>query len=398
MLCSEAREQFIGLNNKTFLDAACVSLIPEIAKKEIYKFLEHASLCPFRDASEHHIALDRWRLETLDYIALLFGVTKNRIALIENTTNGLNIAANSIDFKHGDEVVIADTEFLQVAIPFVKKQEQNIIKINKIITPKNNIINLDLIKNYINKNTKALCISSVQWCTGARLDLLEVGAFCRDNNIWLIVDGIQEAGALSVNLSEIYCDFYIAGGHKWLNAPYGCGFMIMSDKALRLRPQSFGYLALKEPEGGWGSYFRDPNASPFGPFNFLPEAKSFESGGTTNYPGAIGLGASLRLVNLITIKNIENHITKLTSLLHEELKRKNYIIISPENSSYRSAITVFRGSPHPEDNLVILNKLLDHNILLSMRYSSGRGGLRVSTHYFNNEDDVMKLCDALPLR
>jgi cysteine desulfurase/selenocysteine lyase len=94
----EARKLFPGLNNKVFLDAACVSLIPITAKKEIHKFLDMALECPSRDASLHHIEMDIWRRNICVEAAKLFNVHIDRVALIESTTQGLNIAVNSIPY------------------------------------------------------------------------------------------------------------------------------------------------------------------------------------------------------------------------------------------------------------------------------------------------------------
>jgi selenocysteine lyase/cysteine desulfurase len=395
MLCNDARALFPGLKNKIFLDAACVSLVPSTASQAISKFLDMASSCPFRDASEHHIAMDAWRAQTLEYAATLFNIAKSQIALVESTTHGLNIAVNAINFKADDEVIIANTEFLQVAIPFVKKQDQNLLKIVPLIIPKNNHINIDIIKPIITSKTKAICISAVQWSTGSRVCLQDIGDYCRKHNIWLIVDGVQEAGALNVDLSKIYCDFYVAGGHKWLNSPYGCGLMIMSSRALELQPNSFGYLALSEPKKGWAEFFRDPEQSPLCAYDFAPVAKSFEIAGTSNYPGAIGLGEAIKILSLVGIKNIQEQVLNLSGFLQEELLRRDFNLISPQNNLLRSGITVFRISEDPVRNLNIVNKLLDQDILISMRYSSGIGGIRVSTHYFNNNKDIQILLDAL---
>lgn len=391
----QARQLFKGVFNKTFLDSACVSLIPVSAQKEICKFLEMALECPSRDASEHHIAMDRWRQSTVAEAGQLFNVPLKRVALIESTTHGLNIAASAIDFSPGDEILIADTEFLQVAIPFARLQELGRLKIVPMITPENMVLDLKAISEAVTDKTKAICVTSVQWCTGYRLPMQELGEFCRQRGIWLIVDGVHEAGALHVDLSERYCDFYISGGHKWLNAPYGCGLMIMSERALDLQPPGHGYLALSEPPGGWGAYFRDPKQTPYRNYSFEKSAKTFEIGGTSNYPGAIGLGESIKLVNQLGSMEVQKRVVELAGQLQRELKAMGYKVITPGSKDCLSGITVFQISPHLEDNEQLLHQLLDRKILVSMRYTSGKGGIRVSTHYFNNESDLQVLCDAL---
>lgn len=149
------------------------------------------------------------RLEALDEAAKLLQVNVNNLALIESTTFGLNTAANALNLKHGDNVLIADSEFLQVSIPWIKTTKIG-IEIKPVYT-QDGKLTINEFEKRIDKNTKAICVSSVQWCTGYRIDLEALGKLCQQNNIWLIVDGIHELGAMEVNLQKHYVDFYIAG-------------------------------------------------------------------------------------------------------------------------------------------------------------------------------------------
>ena len=393
MQIDSIRKLFPGLQKRTFLDSACVSLAPLTAKTQVEKFLGMAVECQERDASFHHIAMDSWRNETVIEAAKLFRVPTSRIALVESTTHGLNIAANTIAFAPGDEVIMVDTEFLQVAIPFAKKEEQGLLRI--IPLPTNEAFSLASLKTLIGPKTKALVLSSVQWCSGERMPIMEIGEICRDRGIWLVVDGVHEAGAMHVDLSLRHDDFYVAGGHKWLNSPFGCGVMIMSERALGLRPSSFGYLALDAPQDGWGAYFQSPSQSPFRKYDFPPVAKSFEIAGTSNYPGAIALGEAMKIVNDLGPKVVEERILDLQAFLRDELLSLGANLISPRERNKCSGITVFQISEKVEKNLNLLEQILDNDILISVRYTNNKGGLRVSTHYFNNEQDINNLISCL---
>lgn len=391
---AEIRKEFPGLKDKVFLDAACVSLIPIDSKNAINDFAELALYCRAEDASAHHIQMDEMRLEAIREAAYLLNVDQKNICLVESTTHGLNIAANTIPLEKGDNILIADTEFLQVAIPWMQKQKKIDITI-KEIKSQNGVLTEKDFEKHIDKKTKVICLSSVQWCTGYRINLDKLGDLCKKNNIWLVVDGIQEMGALEVDLQKNYVDFYIAGGHKWLNSPFGCGVMYVSDRVLtELTPDSYGYLAIEQPENGWGTYFRTPSITPFSHFNFLKTAKQFEIAGTSNYPGAIALGKSLSLINRIGIKKIESQIRNLTSFLHSELNKLKVNKITPEDHESRSGITVFSYFDDPQKDLMLLKKLLEMKIYVSLRYTSNLGGLRISTHFYNNEEDILKLISA----
>jgi selenocysteine lyase/cysteine desulfurase len=247
------------------------------------------------------------------------------------------------------------------------------------------------------ERTRVVCVSSVQWCSGNRIDLKALGEICRSRGIYLVVDAIQHLGACPLDVRETPADFLMAGGHKWLNAPFGCGILYVSpDRIRELDPDSWGYLALEDPEGGWGEYFRRPEISPYSQWHFKQTATKFEIAGTSNYPGAVGLGASLAQINELGIENIHRHILELGLHLRSGLERLGARVISPgEPQECRSGLTIFNVYDSPEEDRALLEALLDRGIYLAQRYTSGVGGLRASTHFYNNEEDVERLLDAI---
>jgi selenocysteine lyase/cysteine desulfurase len=396
MTPEEARRSFPGLANKVFLDAAAISLTPVQARRAIKDFLDLAVDADAEDASQLHIAMDLLRQGPIIEASRLLNVPAENLALIESTSHGLNIAAEALPLRPGDNVLVADTEFLQVAIPWATKRASHGVTIKPVSSRDEGVLTPDVFEAAVDKRTRAVCVSSVQWCSGYRIDIGAIGQMCRDRGIWLIVDAIQEMGALEMDLSALQADFVIAGGHKWLNAPFGCGIMFVGDRALaELQPATFGYLALEPPSQGWGEYFRTPEISPYRDFDFPASAKRFEVAGTSNYPGQAGLGASLALLNEIGIANAEGHIQSLTALLQEELAGLGAHLVSKPEAEHRSGITTFRMGQDPADDRRVLNRLLAERFLISIRYTSGVGGLRVSTHYYNTEDDVLRFCEAL---
>lgn len=396
MNLKEARDSFPGLADKVFLDAGCVSLAPRQAQEGINSFMDMAVHCYEADASLHHIAMDQLRQEPIDEAAKLLNANPAHIALIESTTHGLNIAANAIPFNAGDNILIASTEFLQVAIPWAKKKETVGLEIKPVQSGPNGSFTLADFEATIDDHTKAICVSSVQWCSGYRLDMTALGDLCRQRGIWLVVDAIHEVGAMQVDVQQQYSDFFIAGGHKWLNAPYGCGLMHLSERVLsELQPNSYGYLTLSEPEGGWGEYFRTPSITPYRPYEFPATAKTFEIGGTANYPGAVGLGKSLKLINQVGPQVVEDQIRHLTDFLWAELEKTNARIITHPAPKARSGITVFNYLDTPAQDLALVEKILEHKVYISIRYTANIGGIRISTHFFNNEDDILKLIETL---
>lgn len=389
------RNHFPGLQGNAFLDAACVSLAPSDAQHAIAAFLDMSLACKVRDASAHHIAMDRLRAHAVSHAATLLNSSPNHVALVESTSFGLNTAAQAIRPEPGSNVLVADTEFMQVAIAWRASASLRNVEIRPVKSHQG-VITPEDFEQAMDSHTKAVCVSSVQWCTGVRVDMKRLGELCKAKDIWLVADIIQELGAMKVDMQERYADFVIAGGHKWLNAPFGCGVMALSSKALeRLTPPAYGYLSMEEPEGGWGQYFRTPSISPYTDFCFVREARAFEIGGTANYPGAVGLSASLALINALGADQAEAIVRRVTAYLRSELIQLGATIITPEDPALQSGITVFQWFGDPARDQALVERLLDERVLVSMRFTSGIGGIRVSVHFFNHEEDIDRLISAL---
>jgi len=397
-----ARQHFPGTFGKVFLDAACCSLAPRPAVEAVEKFLDLAMVCPLDSSTHHHIFMDEMRAAARPAVARLIHAHEDEIALVESTTHGLALAANAIPLEPGDRVLMPDLEFMQVAIPWLqKKRLQNKnggIEIDLIPNRKGEIL-IDDIAARITPRTRVVTVSTVQWSHGYRLDLAALSHLCRERNIWLVADAIQQIGAIPFDVRETPVDFLACGGHKWLNAPFGCGFLYISRDALpRLNPPLAGYLSVETPPGGWGEYFQTPNILPTGKpsagnsstsdsqtagFHYTPQARRYEHGSTANYPGA----ASIKLIEELGQTNIADHIYKLTDRLIAGLDALNIEVVTPRARENRSGIITFSVGT-AEDNVRLMNQLLEAKILVSVRYTANVGGIRTSCHLYNNDEDI----------
>lgn len=381
------RSQFPALREKTFLDSACVSLAPVAAVEAIGQFLDLAVHCPARSATLHHIAMDEMRSRARTEVARLLHADEAEIALVESTSHGLNIVAEALPLERGDRVILGDLEFLEIGVPWCQKRELMGLELD-VVPNRNGKILVEDIAARITRRTRAVVMSSVQWSNGFRINLNALSGLCRQRGIWLVVDAVQQLGAFPIDVQKTPVDFIACGGHKWLNAPFGAGLLYISN-AVRpvLRPPLAGYLSLETPDGGWGNYFQTPDITPVRDYQFVNAARRFEVGGTSNYPGGIGLAASVHMINELKPDNIATHILQLTDSLLSGLEKQNVEIVTPVEPQFRSGIVTFSLGSR-EKNVALMEYLLDRKILVSVRYTSGVGGLRVSSHFFNTMADI----------
>ena len=388
-----ARQHFPGLFDKVFLDAACVSLAPRPAVEAIEKFLDLAMVCPLDSSTHHHIFMDEMRAAARPAAARLINAHPDEIALVESTTHGLTLAAASIPLERGDRVLISDLEFLEVALPWVQRKKDG-IEI-EVVPNQNGEARVEDFAARITPRTRVIAISTVQWNNGYRADLEALSKLCREHGIRLVVDAIQQLGAVPLDVRRIPVDILACGGHKWLNAPFGCGFLYVRRAAFsQLQPPLAGYLSIQDPPGGWGEYFQTPNITPLGDYQLVNTARRFETGGIANYPGAVGLAASLNLIDKLGQHEIAEHIVALTDQLLTGLDSLPVKVVTPRAPENRSGIITFSAGS-AEENVRLVRRLEKNKILVSVRYTSNVGGVRVSCHFYNSAEDIAALLAAL---
>jgi len=389
--------EFPGTQDKAFLDAACVSIAPRLACEAVADFSEIALLCPAESSTQHHLKMDEMRQEAVVESARLLKTERENIALVESTTHGLNIVASCLPLPADSRVLVSEMEFLQVAIPWVLQKERG-VEVVSVPHSEGRVLPEDF-EPYITPETKLLVISSTQWNNGFRCNLRAFADLCRRHDMFLAVDAVQQLGAIRIEPEQEGVDFLAAGGHKWLNAPFGCGILYVSPRALtQMKPVYWGYLNLNEPEGGWGAYFSTPDiVSVRAPeaYQFTDTAKKLEIGGTSNYPGAIGLAASMRLANDLGMGRIERHVLELTDMLIEGLLEVGATLVTVPDRQYRSGIVSFRFYEDLESERELVARLCRERVFVSIRFTASVGGIRVSCHYYNTRDHLEALFEAL---
>jgi selenocysteine lyase/cysteine desulfurase len=392
------RDCFPGTRDHVFLDAASVGLMPMQAASALTRLASDLVCLPARNTAEHHIALDRTGHAARTEIAQLIGARPSDVALVESTTQGLEILVAAIPLRRGDKVLVGETEFLGLAVPWLPKRDADGITI-EVVPSRGGRLLVEDFAHAIDGRTRLILLSSVQWTSGFRVDLPAFSELARTRNVLLLVDAIQQLGAIRFDVSQTPVDFVVCGGHKWLNAPVGRGFLYIAPSALdKLLPPPRGYLNAVTPPEGWASYFATPTIPAVRDYTFMTGARAYAIGGTSSYPGNVVLGASVGLFNAIGPDAIQRHVFDLTELLMERLRCAGATIVTVPEREHRSGIVSFTLGDGAERDRELLLRLWDLRIVVSQRYTAGIGGLRASVHLFNNEEDVSRLAEAVAAR
>jgi Selenocysteine lyase len=297
--------------------------------------------------------------------------SKDRIALIGNTSDAINIVASGLPWQRGDRIILNDMEFPANVYPYYHLQEHGVIV--DIIKCPDGRITTEMIARSITPRTRVVALSAVQFLSGFRADLVSIGAMCRDQGIWFVVDGIQAVGAIQLDVQEMKIDGLAAGAQKWQMSVQGTGFLYVNEALQEaIHPQFVGWLGVQD---AWNFYnYGQPLAS---------TAKRYE-GGTVNHLGFCGMAKSLALLLDQGIPAIENHILALTRILTDGLRQiEGVMIYSPTNDSERAGIVTITLPAHV-NAATVFKKLLAKNIVISLR----EGKLRYSPHFYNTPGEI----------
>jgi selenocysteine lyase/cysteine desulfurase len=398
MLNVEAiRADFPGSTQQVYLNAAGVGLPPRSAVEAVQRVTALLGQGPAEMGYKaYYQAIGTPAGRAKEEAARLLHVTPQEIAFIDDTTMGLNIALAAIPFSAGDNLILCDLEYPQVAISAAHPQQRHNLEI-RVAHHRDGVVTVDDYAKLIDERTRVLLVSSVQWINGLRMDLAAFSQLAREHNCFLVVDAIQQLGAIPLALSQLQVDFLAAGAQKWLNAPFGTGLLYVRQAILdKVQPGlAHGLFAFAEPQGGWVRYLGDPSLTPFLTLPLASDARKFEIHGMPKTIGTAGLAESLNYVNKLDPQAVTKHILGLGDFLIEELQRRNIKVWTPKAHRLRSGIITCEPFPDAEQVHRLTQKLEQRRIYPTVRYCSGVGGLRVSIHYYTNRSDIEAFLAAM---
>ncbi len=379
-----------------YLDNACSGLVHPTILSRIGVFLENFKMDKFT-MQFSNVAQELYKNVPMARRAVseLVNADESEIALMESTSHGLATAVNAIDIEEGANVLVCDLEYMTATLCWRALQKKKNIEIREVST-KFGEVRVEDYKNYIDTKTRAILVSSVQEVNGFRADIKAFSQLAHDNDCYLIVDGVQEVGAMSVNLDDLDVDFYCSGGKKWLRSPFGTGFMYINKRLINnLDAIAYSYRNIKEPKIGRVAYLESPDRSPFDDLSIVETACKFENGGLPNYIGALSLYANIELILQNGVAKIEGEVLSLSKYLTQKLKELGLHLSSSENEQAMSGIVSFNMPGGQSEEKELVDYMFKHNIYTSIRYTSRIGGIRVSPHYYNTREEIDILIETI---
>jgi selenocysteine lyase/cysteine desulfurase len=370
-MTTSMRDEFPVTTRCVYFDHAGVAPVSRRVSDAVTAFIVDA-----RDFGRLHYPAWEARAETVRAgAARLLNATPAEVAFVASTSDGLSTIATAIDWRPGDSVVAVDGEFPANVYPWWALERLGVR--TRLAAPHDGRVTPDAIAALIDDTTRVVSVSAVDFATGQRRSLGAIGDVCRRRGVLFCVDAIQALGALRIDVERDGIDALAADGHKWLCAPEGCGVLYVSHRWLEhLVPQRVGWKSVVD-------------ASRYLPYHFhlKPDAQKFECG-SLNFLAIHALGAAIDLVFDAGVDAIERRLLALTAELREALATHDFELLSPPHAAERSGITTVRTVEAPEE---VVRRMRRVGVLASPR----GGGVRLSPHFYCNEDDIVRCLEAL---
>jgi cysteine desulfurase/selenocysteine lyase len=377
------RARYPAALRKAYLDTACKGIPPPEAISAIEEYCRFVRESPLQSVTEETILVNEHLARARRGAAELIGAHEDEIALVESTQHGLNIVADLLRTGPGDRVVASDLEFFGTVLPWRGAALE-------LVPHREGRVEVEDLEAAIDSRTRAVVVSSVQEVNGFLVDLPALSRVCRERGVALVVDAAQHVGPVPIDVRQTPVDFLAAGGHKWLCSPFGLGFVYVRRELLaELEPSFRGYLSLQEPPEGWAAYLADPGRTPVDDLGFVGSARSLETGGTTPALAAAALTACLGVLLRLGSGRIEARVQELVASLLDGLDELGLGVVSPRE--HRSGIVAFHTADEPR----LVEELAAKGVGVSLRYTSGAGGIRVSPYFYNDESDLERLLSAV---
>jgi L-cysteine/cystine lyase len=349
----EARAQFPVLERYAYLQAGSVGPLGRPTIEAMWAE-EATSLAEGRGSYARFMKLRDAREQLRSDMAALVGVSADRVALTASTTDGCNIVLAGLDLRDGDEVITTTDEHFGLLGPLHTSRAKVVV-----VEP-----DPERIVEAVTPSTRLLALSHVLWTTGAVLPVHELRA---TTGLPILVDGAQSVGTMSVDAGGL--DYYTVSGQKWLCGPEGTGALVVAEPD-ELRIARPSYLSQQSYEHD-GVFVPKEGAARFDP-NLIPG------------PNTVGLQTAIRTTPSWAFERAG----ELAERFRTRLGEAGQDVIVPES---RATLVAWRVTA--DESADVVARLAESGVIV--RDLPGRGLVRASVGWWNDENDLERLVAAL---
>jgi selenocysteine lyase/cysteine desulfurase len=363
---TRVRSQFLMRPGLTHMNSATIGATPRPVVGALTDFLWETE----SDPQDHvfgapHLRMDEVRGSAAEFL----GASPSEVALMRNTTEGMNAVAQGMTLSPGDQILTTNHEHPGGSVCWeyvAEKTGAEIVRIEMPSSVESEDQILALVSSHLTPRTRVCSFSHVCTITGLVMPLARIAELTRPRGILLVCDGAQAPGMLDVDVHALGVDTYASSSHKWMLAPKGTGLLYIREGVQdQIRP-----LFL---HSGYGAYTA--------------------SSGTRNVATILAHGVAMDFHNTIGRGKVEARCRELQARLRSHLEGMDGLtILTPREEALCAGILTIslKSLDYRELRQTMLT---DHGFVLKTGKAE-YNAIRISTHIFNSEEDVDRLAEG----
>ncbi len=378
------KDEFPLTKDKVYFNTAAIGAVPASTIQTVEDYTQDL-LKVMRGQGDVMAGPETWkekRLNSKNLLAEVIGAKPEEIAFVPNCTTGINTAMNMIPIKPGQNIVTTDLEF-GMGFIVVNAQKRRGAE-TRFIKGSNGIVTTDQFEKAIDDDTAIVYIDNPAWFNGLLFDVKTISQIAHDHGAHLVIDTTQSFGALDWNIDEQGVDFAATSTYKWLMGgvfAISAGFLYINEEHLdRYKPLYVsGSTAtrnqIEDSADGYAQYDLDwrEGIGKYETYNRME----------TSY---VAVENSMRVLLDHGMKNVENQVKKVDTVLVDGLLEAGYELQTPADETQRIYLNV--KVPDPGETVKELQK---HDIHVSSRV----GGVRIAPHFYNTKEEAETLLEKI---
>ena len=374
---ADYREEFPVVTERTYLISA--SLGP-LSRRSRTLAAEHLDLWQRLGPEELWFDHGMPKLqECRGQFAALIGADLDEVAIVPSVSSGLSSIATCLDFDARPKVVLTEMDFPTNHYVW-RAQQRRGAKLDVVASPDKIRIDADDVVARVDEQTAIVNVNRVLFESSWIMDLDPIVTAAHAAGSLVVVDDFHGSGVLPLDVHATGIDLLLTGALKWLCGGQGIAFLYCRrDLIPGLEPLVVGWFGTKDP------------------FDFdrtklvlRDDARRFETG-TFTLPQAWTASGGMSIILELGVDRIRAHSRELTSALIERLDEIAGEVLSPRDAARRGGLVRIRIPGGRERAENILHELFERDVVLDSRGDS----LRISPHFFNNEEDLDRCCKEL---
>src|SRR2546428_812292 len=320
-------------------------------------------------------------------VAEVLGGQPRNIAIVENATVAFFQALSAFDFKQGDVIVTTRNDYISNQLAYLSLAKRHGVEIRRAEDLESGGVDPQSVRDLLrDSKVRLLAVTWVPTNSGLIQPVELLGKIAEEARVPYLVDACQAVGQLPIDVSGLRCDFLSATARKFLRGPRGIGFLYIADRLLE-RGAAPLYIDMR------GASWATADS-----YELAPDARRFENW-EFSYALILGLGAAARYAVDAGIERCSQRALMLSNKLRDKLSQFARVLDRGEKCA--AIVTADFGRNASEVVAALRKRRINASAtfrewaILDMTDKHAESALRLSTHYYNTEEEIEIVTEVL---